>query len=54
MQMITCGTACCTAQTNLLSLLNMIAGNADAVINDKPVTDYIIRRISRSLKAACT
>ena len=25
MQMITCGTACCTAEPNLLSLLNMIA-----------------------------
>lgn len=24
------------------ALLNMIAGNADAVINDKPVTDYIL------------
>ena len=24
------------------ALLNMIAGNADAVINDKPVTDYIM------------
>ena len=32
------------------AILNMLAGNADAVINDKPVTDYILAQ-NKSLAA---
>ncbi len=35
------------------AILNMLAGNADAVINDKPVTDYIITQ-NASIAKSCT
>lgn len=34
------------------ALLNMIAGNADAVINDKPVTDYIMTQ-NKQIAESC-
>lgn len=34
------------------ALLNMMAGNADAVINDKPVTDYIMTQ-NKSISESC-
>ena len=35
------------------AVLNMIAGNADAVLNDKPVTDYILAQ-NKNLAAQTT
>ena len=35
------------------AILNMLAGNADAVINDKPVTDYILAQ-NKNLAAQTT